>query len=228
MPRRTTPALAGAAVLMALAAAPALAHEEINPATVQTGKPTFFTLSAANEKQAPITKVVVKAPAGTALGEATRSPAGWTAQRTESSVTWTGGKVAPETFEQWGFEIEGADQPGTLTFAVALTAGGDSENVKVPVTVVAAGAGTTTTAAAATGRVGGEGLQALRAAHPLHHRLGRRPLAAGLRRPRQTRTQPGALHLLHRGRRRAATRRRHRDHHATDRSHPARQAAAPR
>src|SRR3954447_8363719 len=143
-----------AAVAMAVAgAAPALAHEEIRPNTIQTGKPAFFTLFAANEKQADLTKVVVTAPAGTTLGETTQSPAGWTATTTDTSVTWTGGKVAPNTFEQWGFEIDGADQPGTINFKVTMTAG-DSEDVTVPVTVVAAGSaaapGTTATTSGAS------------------------------------------------------------------------------
>lgn len=130
-------------------AVPAFAHEEINPSTVQTGKPTFFSLTAANEKDADLTKLVLTAPAGTSLGESTRSPAGWTASRTAQAITWTGGKVSPGTFEQWGFEIDGADQPGTLTFKVSLTAGGDTEDANVPVTVVA-GSGTAVPPATST------------------------------------------------------------------------------
>ena len=125
------------AVLVLLWAAPAWAHEEINPKIIGTGTPTFFTLSAANEKTSDLTKVVLTAPSGTDFGEATRSPAGWTVNRTDTVITWTGGKVAPGAFEQWGFEIEGADQPGTLSFKVTLTAGGAGDDVTVPVTVVA-------------------------------------------------------------------------------------------
>src|SRR3954447_26557188 len=144
---------AASVALAVVGAAPALAHEEIRPNTIQTGKPAFFTLFAANEKQADLTKVVVTAPAGTKLGETTQSPAGWTATTTDTSVTWMGGKVAPNTFEQWGFEIDGADQPGTINFKVTMTAG-DSEDVTVPVTVVAAGSaaapGTTATTSGAS------------------------------------------------------------------------------
>ena len=135
--------------LMIAGATPAFAHEEIRPDTVPTGKPTFFTLFAANEKEVDLTKVVVTAPAGIKLGESTRSPAGWKADATGTSVTWTGGNVAPGSFDEWGFEIDGADQPGTLSFKVTMTAGA-SEDVTVPVTVVAAGStqpgGTATTA----------------------------------------------------------------------------------
>lgn len=140
---------ASALLVLTVGAGPALAHEEITPSSIQTGTPTFLTLAAANEGEAPITKVQVTFPDGAEAGETTRTPAGWKVSRTGSGFTWTGGTVAPETFEQWGFELEGADQPGTLTFTVALTAGGDSEQVRVPVTAAAKGSGTASSTAAA-------------------------------------------------------------------------------
>src|SRR5215213_10247325 len=149
-PAKFAVVLAAALLALSLGAGPALAHEEITPTSIQTGTPTFLTLAAANEGEAPITKVEVIFPDGAEVGETTRSPAGWKASRTESGVAWTGGKVAPETFEQWGFEVEGADQPGTLTFTVTLTAGDESEQVRVPITAAAKGAGTTPAAPATT------------------------------------------------------------------------------
>jgi uncharacterized protein YcnI len=144
--------VAAAAVVMT--AGPAWAHEEISPPTVQTGKPTFLSLSAANEKKAALTKVTLRAPNGTPFGEATRQPAGWTAQRSEDTITWSGGSVAPESFEQWGFEIEGADQPGALTFRVTMGfADNSTENADVVVTAVAAGSTEpTVTTGAGTGK----------------------------------------------------------------------------
>jgi len=149
-PAKFAVVLAAALLALSLGAGPALAHEEITPTSIQTGTPTFLTLAAANEGEAPITKVEVIFPDGAEVGETTRSPAGWKASRTESGVAWTGGKVAPETFEQWGFELEGADQPGTLTFTVTLTAGDESEQVRVPITAAAKGAGTTPAAPSTT------------------------------------------------------------------------------
>jgi MYXO-CTERM domain-containing protein len=134
--RRFLPVLALAALL--LPAAPAWAHEEINPSTIPTGTPVFFSLDAANEKAVDLTGITLTAPPGLAFGEATRSPAGWTAARTDAAITWTGGHVAPQQFEQWGFEIEGADQPGRLTYKVTLGfADGTSDDVDVVVTAVA-------------------------------------------------------------------------------------------
>jgi hypothetical protein len=135
----------------------ASAHEEISPKTFPTGQPTFFTLTAANEASANLVKIVLRAPTGLAFGETTRSPAGWTVARTDDTITWTGGAVKPDTFDMWGYEIEGADQPGTLAYKVTLAfADGKSDDVEVDVSAVAPGstgapsATTVTTATTAT------------------------------------------------------------------------------
>jgi hypothetical protein len=141
MTRRIVSVLGGALLLLAATGQAALAHEEIAPQTVESGKPVFLTVTAANEKEAPITKVAVTIPEGAEVGETTRSPAGWKGSLDGKTVTWTGGSLAPGAFEQFGFEIEQAAQPGTLTLTVALTAGGDTEQAQVPLTVVAPGAG---------------------------------------------------------------------------------------
>jgi hypothetical protein len=148
---RSTLAAAAAALAVVATAAPALAHEEINPKTVTTGQPAFLTLTAANEASVDLVRIVLRAPAGLAFGEATRSPAGWSAAATDDSITWTGGAVKPHTFESWGFEIEGADQPGTLTYKVTLGyAGGKTDDHEVEVTAAAPGTGGAGTASPAT------------------------------------------------------------------------------
>ncbi|MFN2607852.1 MAG: hypothetical protein ABR511_08140 [Acidimicrobiales bacterium] len=141
-----------AAIAAIVVAAPAAsAHEEITPATVATGVPVFFTLSAANEKSADLTGLALASPAGVSFGATTRSPPGWTVKRTDATVTWSGGAVRPDTFEQWGFEIEGADQPGTLTWNLTMSyADGSSDQVQVDVTA-AAPATATGRAAASSG-----------------------------------------------------------------------------
>ena len=144
-----------ATLAVAATAAPAWAHEEINPKTFPSGQPTFLTLTAANEASADLVKIVLRAPAGLGFGEATRSPAGWSATSTDDTITWTGGAVKHDNFESWGFEIEGADQAGALTYKVTLGyAGGKTDDVDVEVTVTAPGtsspATTVTTGATAT------------------------------------------------------------------------------
>ena len=135
--------IAGALLTMTLvlAAAPAWAHEEIAPATVATGQPTFMTLLSANETRSALNKLTLTAPSGVTLGAATRQPEGWTAEKSERAITWTGGSVAPGSFEEWGFEIEPVDQPGELRFRVASAfASGSTDTHTVIVTAGAGGA----------------------------------------------------------------------------------------
>ncbi len=142
-------ALAAAAIV--LLAVPASAHEQIDPSSFPVGKPTFLTLRAANEEQTDLTKIVLTAPKDLPFGESTQEPAGWSVTRTEEEITYTGGAVKPEAFAEWGFEIEGADQPGTYTYSVTMTfADGKTDDVKVPVTAVAAGASGTSGAASSS------------------------------------------------------------------------------
>ena len=134
------------ALLLAVGAArPAAGHEEISPAEVPTGKAVFLTLLAANETRSALTRITVTAPTGVEFGAATRQPAGWTAERSPTAITWTGGTLAPGTFEQWGFEVEAIDQPGPLRFRVASGyAGGGSDTHSVEIVAVAPGPSGTT------------------------------------------------------------------------------------
>jgi hypothetical protein len=126
------------ATLAAICAGPALAHEEITPTTVPVGRPAFLTLTAANESSVDLVRIVLRAPAALGLGEATRSPAGWSAVRSGDTVTWTGGAVKPRAFESWGFEIESPDQAGTLALTVTLGyAGGKTDEHEVDIAAVA-------------------------------------------------------------------------------------------
>lgn len=121
-----------------LATGLAHAHEEITPKTAVVGKPAFLQLSAANEKQVALTSITLHAPAGLPFGSTTRSPAGWRADVHEDSITWSGGSVAPDTFDTWGFEIEGADQAKTYTYKADLGyADGSKDSVDVPLTATA-------------------------------------------------------------------------------------------
>ena len=142
--RKTVVFLAAVTAVLA-AAMPAFAHEEITPKQFPTGQPTFFTLSAANEKEVDLNKITIAAPSGVKFGEATRESPGWTVNKGDTSITWSGGAVKPAHFEQWGYEIEGADQPGTLTYKVTLGfTDGKTDDVNVQTTAVAGGAAPTT------------------------------------------------------------------------------------
>src|SRR5438552_387819 len=165
--KRTLITSALAAVVIAVTAGGAWAHEEINPKSFPTGTPTFFTLSAADEQKVDLVKVVLTAPSGMPLGVTTKEPSGWTVDKSDTAITWTAGNgagVKPDHFDQWSFETDGADQPGTFIFKVALTfADGKTDDVQVPVTVVAGGK-------AATSTTGGASVAATRAAHDARSR----------------------------------------------------------
>jgi len=142
--RSTFVAAAATLAVVLVPAGPAFAHEEISPTTFPAGQATFLTLTVANEASVDLVRVALRAPAGVAFAEATRSPAGWAAAATDDTVTWTGAAVKPHTFESWGFEIGGADQPATLTYRVTLGyAGGKTDEHEVEVTATAPGAGGT-------------------------------------------------------------------------------------
>lgn len=149
--RRLGVATAGIVVGLAAWASPAFGHEEINPKVIKTGTPTFLILSAANEEKVPMTKVTLVAPDGVPFGEATRQAAGWTlTSKDDHTIVWTadpGGGLPPEGFEQWGFETEGADQPGDATYKVTLSFA-DGTNNGVDVVVGATATGQSATAAA--------------------------------------------------------------------------------
>jgi uncharacterized protein YcnI len=144
--RKTVVILAAIAAVLAVAA-PAFAHEEINPKQFPTGTPTFFTLSAANEKKVDLNKITIAAPKGVNFGATTKSPPGWTVNASDTQISWTGGAVKPDNFDQWGYEIDSADQPGTLTYKVTLGfTDGSTDDVNVQTTAVAGGATATTVA----------------------------------------------------------------------------------
>jgi len=127
-----------------LSAGSAGAHEEISPPSLVTGKPAFLTLAAANEKQVDLVSISLAAPTGAPFGGSTRQAPGWVVQRDQGSITWSGGSVKPEGFDEWGFEVEGADQPGQLQYKVTLGfAGGQTETSDVVVDAVAPGEPTT-------------------------------------------------------------------------------------
>jgi len=131
-------------------AAPALAHEEISPNTLTVGQPAYVTLTVANEKDVKLVKIQLEAPKTVEFGTLLEGKDGWATTRSSFRMTWDG-TVKPDSFESFRYEIEGPDQPGTLTYKVTLSyADGTSEEHEVDVTAVAAGAGTGTSATTVT------------------------------------------------------------------------------
>lgn len=136
----TTLAMAG--VLAALVAPAAWAHEEINPSTFVTGRPVFFLVNAANEQKVDLVKLTITAPQNLAFGGTTKQPSGWTADKSDTAITYSGPGIKPDNWDQWGFEIDSADQPGTFTYKITLGfSDGTTDDVSVPVQAVLPAAG---------------------------------------------------------------------------------------
>ncbi len=139
--RIATAAFVAAATLSV--ATPAFAHNEIDPSSISVNKPTYLTLSAPNEGKAQLVKVSITAPKGLPLGALTRQPSGWKVEGDDTTKTWSGGTVAPDEFVQFGFETEGAPQPGDFTVKVTETfSDGSTDGGDVVVTAVAPTAAT--------------------------------------------------------------------------------------
>jgi hypothetical protein len=147
--RFRSPLLTAGAVLaiVAAVAAPALAHEEIDPKTVTVGEPAYLSLTVANEKEVNLVKVRLDGPPGVEFGTALEGKDGWATTRSAGRMVWDG-TVQPEHFESFRFETEAPDQPGTLAYMVMLTyADGTSEQHEVDITAVPATTGTTSPSA---------------------------------------------------------------------------------
>ena len=143
-------AAAAVACTSVLIGGTAWAHSEITPTTLPTGRPNFVTLLAANEAKSALTKMTLTAPEGVTFGAATRQPAGWTAEKSKTAITWTGGSLAPGAFDEWGVEVDALNQPGQLRFRVANAfASGAPDNHTVEIAAVAPGPGAPPTAAPA-------------------------------------------------------------------------------
>jgi len=150
--RFRSPLVAAIAFLaIGAAAAPALAHEEISPQTITVGQAAYLSLTVANEKEVNLVKVKLEAPQSVEFGTALEGKDEWATTRSSFRMTWDG-TVGPGSFETFRYEIEGADQPGTLAYKVILSyADGTTEEHEVDITAVAGSGGpTATTTATAT------------------------------------------------------------------------------
>ena len=97
----------------------------------------FFLVNAANEQRTDLVKLTITAPQNLPLGVTTKAPTGWTADKSDTAITFSGPGIKPDNWDQWGFEIDSADQPGTYTYKITLSfADGSKDDVSVPVHAV--------------------------------------------------------------------------------------------
>jgi uncharacterized protein YcnI len=132
-------AAAAAASLSLLVSAPAMAHVTVQPNEAQTSSFSRFVVRVPNERDdAATTKIQVKFPAD--LGFVGFQPkAGWTRDvkmrtldkpiemfgekidEVIDTVTWTGGKIAPGEFDEFGFSAALPSDVGSLQFPAIQT-----------------------------------------------------------------------------------------------------------
>jgi uncharacterized protein YcnI len=221
MTRKTTAVLVAAVALVAVPAA--WGHVTVNPNQVPAGSFARFDVRVPNEEEsADTTKLTVQLPPGLNFTSFQPKP-GWTRTVTKvklatpvqsddgpvtervATVTWSGGKIAPGEFDEFGFTAQVPDKVGTVlvfpavqTYSdgtVARWIGGADADEPAPRVALAAAESSdhhdTTTVAAASSSDGSDDDGESRANVALV--LGAAGLAAGL----------AALGLVIAGRRRA-------------------------
>jgi uncharacterized protein YcnI len=109
-------------VLVALVAAlvlspAALAHVVPQPSFVQAGTTADVSLRSPNERDKPMTALVVKAPDGLEIVHA-HGPDGWSETVQGSTATWSGGSLAPGTQATFGLQLRAGGSPGNATLSV--------------------------------------------------------------------------------------------------------------
>ena len=108
---------AGAALVVTAAAS---AHVTLNPGTAPAESFSRFALRVPTEEGVPTVKLSIQLPEG--LEVRFQPKPGW--QRTQSGrvVTWSGGEIAPDEFDEFGLSFQVPNTPGeTLSFPATQT-----------------------------------------------------------------------------------------------------------
>jgi hypothetical protein len=103
-------ATVGAALVVAT---PASAHVIPSPTFLAVGETQTIELSVPNERDAPMTSFVVRAPAGIEVVEA-ESPEGWSALVEGPVATWSGGSIPALLSETFGLRVRATGDPGAV------------------------------------------------------------------------------------------------------------------
>jgi uncharacterized protein YcnI len=112
--------------LVLVTATPAFAHVSVNPSTAAEGSFSKLTFRVPNESDtASTTSVQVVMPDGLE-GVRTRALPGWTIDversgDTVTSVTWSGGEIAPGEFEEFDISVGPIPEADSLVFRAVQT-----------------------------------------------------------------------------------------------------------
>ena len=108
---------AGASLIVATSAA---AHVTLNPEKAPAESFSRFVLRVPTEEDVPTVRLSVQLPEG--LEVRFQPKEGW--ERTQSGrvVTWSGGEISPDEFDEFGLSFQVPNTPGeTLTFPATQT-----------------------------------------------------------------------------------------------------------
>lgn len=101
---------------LALVLAPtAHAHVTVTPAFLTGGKASVLRFDAPNERDVPMTGLVITAPPGVDL-QPVAAPAGWSLEVAGDVATWSGGSLAPDATATFAIEARAGRAPGTVAF----------------------------------------------------------------------------------------------------------------
>lgn len=118
--------LASVCLVFTLALGVASAHVGVNPREVPPDTSQVFTVRVPNEKEEPTVRVRVEFPTGLAVSRFQPKP-GWTYELEKDSagkvvgITWSGGKIGPNEYDEFAFIARTPKEAGTLAFKAYQT-----------------------------------------------------------------------------------------------------------
>ena len=141
MPRRIGSVGAGLAALTLVLSAPALAHLQVEPPSIEVGGKQRFLLTVHNDREETMTAFRLVAPASSLQILGTGGASGWNEVVEGATATWSGGTLAPDTPATFEVDLEAiAQEPGPAELeGVQLYAGGESVSWPFTLTVLPVG-----------------------------------------------------------------------------------------
>jgi opacity protein-like surface antigen len=114
----------------------ASAHVVPQPQFLSTGELSTMSLTGPNERDEPMTGLVVTVPAGVAIVRA-HTTDGWTASVEGSTATWNGGPLAPAAEETFALDLDVSSPPGTVRVETTqLYPGGTTVSWPISLTIL--------------------------------------------------------------------------------------------
>ena len=120
---RSLKTLLGAAVLVLVTAGPAAAHVSVQPPEASQGGYAKLAFRVPNEEESANTiKVEVQIPAdGKFRSVSTKPLPGWTVTKTDTTIAWSGGTIAPGEFQEFEISVGPLPAVDELVFKTVQT-----------------------------------------------------------------------------------------------------------